>query len=182
MDGARLANAAAALGCPLAALTADVGVDLLSFGGTKNGLLFGEAVVFLNDDLGHSFGFTRKQNLQLMSKMRFMAVQFIEYLRDDLWLENARRANAMAALLGRELSAMEHVGIEHPVEVNAVFARMHKNVIAKLHERFYFYVLDTFDAEGRPADRHLVRLMTSFTTTEDEVAEFVDAIRACRHI
>ena len=182
MDGARLANAAAALDRPLAALTVEAGVDLLSFGGTKNGLLFGEAVVFLNDELGHSFGFTRKQNLQLMSKMRFLAAQFTEYLRDDLWLENARRANAMAASLGRALAAVEHVDIEHPVEVNAVFARMHKNVIAKLHERFYFYVLNTFDAEGRPTDRHLVRLMTSFNTTEDEVAEFVDAVRACKGI
>lgn len=182
MDGARLANAAAALNLPLAALTAEAGVDLLSFGGTKNGLLFGEAVVFLNDDLGHSFSFIRKQNLQLMSKMRFMAAQFIEYLRDDLWLENARKANAMAAVLGGELAAMDHVGIEHPVEVNAVFARMHKNVIAKLHERFYFYVLNTFDAEGRPTDRHLVRLMTSFNTTEDDVAAFVDAVKACKNV
>lgn len=180
MDGARLANAAAALDLPLAALTTEAGVDLLSFGGTKNGLLFGEAVVFLNDDLGDAFGFIRKQNLQLMSKMRFMAAQFIEYLKDGLWLENARRANSMAALLGASLARMEHVRIVHPVEVNAVFARMPKNVIAKLRERFYFYILDTSDAEDCPEGWHLVRLMTAFDTKEDEVAEFAAAIASCK--
>lgn len=182
MDGARLANAAAALDLPLAALTTEVGVDLLSFGGTKNGLLFGEAIVFFNDDLGDCFGFIRKQNLQLMSKMRFMAAQFIEYLKDGLWLENARRANAMATLLGASLARMEHVRIVHPVVVNAVFARMHKNVIAKLHERFYFYTLDVSDAKDCPKDWHLVRLMTAFDTREDEVAEFVAAVAACKDL
>ena len=180
MDGARLANAAAALGLPLAALTAEVGVDALSFGGTKNGLLFGEAVIFFNEELGRAFGYIRKQNLQLTSKMRFLAAQFVEYLKDDLWLENARNANAMAALLGKSLAGMDHVRIVHPVTVNAVFARMHKNVIAKLHERFYFYVLDTCDAADCPKDWHLVRLMTSFDTTENDVAGFADAVAACK--
>lgn len=180
MDGARLANAAAALGCSLAALTGEAGVDLLSFGGTKNGLLFGEAVIFFHDGLGRSFGFTRKQNMQLMSKMRFLAVQFTEYLKDDLWLENARKANAMAALLGESLADMDHVRLAYPVEANAVFARMHKNVIAKLQERFYFYVIDTSDAEGCPKDWHLVRLMASFDTTREDVAEFLEAAAACK--
>lgn len=182
MDGARLCNAAAALGCSLGAITAEAGVDVLSFGGTKNGLLFGEAVIFLNEELGHGFGYVRKQNLQLMSKMRFLAAQFLAYLENDLWLENARNANRMADLLAHELKAMEHVQIAYPVEANAVFARLHKNAIAKLHERFYFYVLESADAGGVPTDWPLVRLMTSFNTTEDEVAEFAGAIRTCRDI
>ena len=182
MDGARLSNAAAALGCSLRDITTEAGVDVLSFGGTKNGLLFGEAVIFFNEELAHGFGYVRKQHLQLMSKMRFMAAQFLEYLKDDLWLENARNANRMASLLADELKVMEHVQVVHPVEVNAVFARLHKNAIAKLHERFYFYVLESADAEGMPPDWRLVRLMTSFDTTEDEVAEFAEAIRACRDI
>lgn len=178
MDGARLANAAASLGCSLADLTTDCGVDVLSFGGTKNGLMFGEAVIFLNPALGRDFGHVRKQHLQLMSKMRFMAAQFLAYFENDLWLENARAANAMAALLARELEGMDHVRIVHPVEANAVFARLHKNVIAKLHEHFYFYVLDSADAEGYPKDWHLVRLMTSFNTPAEDVARFAEAIAA----
>ena len=182
MDGARLCNAAAALWLSLREISTDVGVDVLSFGGTKNGLMFGEVIVFLNDDLGHAFSYVRKQHMQLVSKMRFMAVQFLEYLKDGLWLENARAANAMTALLAGELSSMEHVQIIHPVEVNAIFARLHKNAIAKLRERFYFYVHDAFDEEGKPHDCQVVRLMTSFNTSEDEVHMFADAIRECRNI
>lgn len=182
MDGTRLANAAAALGVSLRELSADVGVDVLSFGGTKNGLMFGEAVIFFNDSIGAEFGYLRKQQMQLLSKMRFLAAQFLEYFTNDLWLENARTANRMAALLAGELRDMEHVRIVHPVEVNAVFARLHKNVIAKLREDFYFYTLDAFDAPGYPQDWHLVRLMTSFATTEDEVAAFVEALKACRDV
>lgn len=180
MDGARLCNAAAALGLSLREISADAGVDVLSFGGTKNGLMFGEVIVFLNDELGHAFSYVRKQHMQLVSKMRFMAVQFLEYLKDGLWLENARTANRMTALLAKELSSMEHVQIVHPVEVNAIFARLHKNAVAKLQERFYFYVHDELDARGAPQDRQIVRLMTSFNTREDEVRLFADAIRECR--
>lgn len=179
MDGARLCNAAAALGCPLRALTADVGVDVLSFGGTKNGLLFGEAVVFFNDALGNDFGYIRKQHMQLTSKMRFLAAQFLAYFNNDLWLRNAGAANAMAALLAEKLRAMDHVRIAYPVEGNAVFIRLHKNAIAKLLERFYFYVLDSSDADGFPKDWHLVRLMTSFNTSEEQVLEFAEAVRCC---
>lgn len=179
MDGARLCNAAAALGLSLKELSTDVGVDVLSFGGTKNGLMFGEVIIFLNDELGHAFSYVRKQHMQLVSKMRYMAVQFLEYLKDDLWLENARIANRMTGILAAELRKMDHVRIVHPVEVNAVFARMHKKVIARLHEHFYFYVLDDSNAEGFPDDWHLVRLMTSFDTKEEQVREFAEAIRNC---
>ena len=182
MDGARIANAAARLGCSLRDITTDVGVDVLSFGGTKNGLLFGEAVVFLNPELGHEFEYVRKQHMQLGSKMRFVAAQFKEYLANDLWRENALAANAMADLLATELRAMDHVRIVHPVESNAVFARLHKNVIAKLQEEFYFYTLDAADAPGYPKDWHLVRLMASFNTTAEQVQEFASAIRKYGHI
>ena len=179
MDGARLSNAAASLDLSLRAISADAGVDVLTFGGTKNGLMFGEVVVFFNDALGHDFDYIRKQYMQLGSKMRYMAAQFQEYLRDDLWLENARAANRMAALLAEEIRPLESVRIVHPVEVNAIFARMHKKMIAKLNERFYFYTQDTSGAPGFPPDWHLVRLMTSFDTTEEQVREFAAAIREC---
>ena len=182
MDGARLCNAAAAMGVSLREISTDVGVDVLSFGGTKNGLMFGEVIVFLNDSLGHSFSYVRKQHMQLVSKMRYMAVQFLEYLKDELWRENASASNRMAALLAAELNKMEHLKIMHPVEVNALFVRMHKKAIAKLRERFYFYTQDDTDAEGLPKDWHLVRLMTSFDTTEEQVREFARAIGECKDI
>ncbi len=182
MDGARLSNAAARLGTSLKAISTDVGVDVLSFGGTKNGLLIGEVIVFLNPALGHEFGYIRKQHMQLGSKMRFVAVQFKEYLKDELWRKNALTANAMADLLASELRQMEHVRIVYPVESNAVFARMHKNAIAKLQEEFYFYTVDTFPAPGYPEDWHMVRLMASFNTTEEQVREFAGAIGRCAHI
>ena len=179
MDGARLTNAAASLGLSLKRISADAGVDVLSFGGTKNGLMFGEVVIFFNDALGHDFDYIRKQHMQLVSKMRFMAVQFEEYLKDDLWLENARAANSMAALLADEIRDLEHVRFVCPVEVNALFVRMPANVIAKLNERFYFYIMDANDALGFPKGWPLVRLMTSFDTTEAQVREFAAAIKEC---
>ena len=182
MDGARLCNAAAALGVPLRELSTDVGVDVLSFGGTKNGLMFGEVVIFLNDELGHAFAYVRKQHMQLVSKMRFMAVQFLEYLKNDLWLENARAANSMTKLLAGEIAAMDHVHILHPVEGNAIFARLHKNAVAKLQERFYFYVHDDPEAGSGASDWRMVRLMTSFNTREEDVRLFAEAIGQCREI
>lgn len=182
MDGARLSNAAASLGLSLKQISADVGVDVLSFGGTKNGLMFGEVVVFLNDDLGHDFDYIRKQHMQLVSKMRFMAAQFQEYLKDGLWLENARAANRMAVLLADEIRDLDHLRIVYPVEVNALFVRMHKKIIAKLNERFYFYTIDAADAPDFPKDWHLVRLMTSFDSTEAQVREFAAAIRDCKNV
>ncbi len=182
MDGARLSNAAARLGVSLKQITADAGVDALSFGGTKNGLLAGEAVVFLNPDLGGEFEYARKQHMQLGSKMRFVAAQFTEYLRDELWRENALAANSMAALLAGEVRGMDHVRIAHPVEVNAIFARLHKDAIAELRKEFYFYTLEQFDAPGYPKDWRMVRWMTSFNTTEEQVREFAAAIRGVAHI
>ena len=178
MDGARLSHAAAYLGVSLKSMTTDVGVDVLSFGGTKNGLLMGEAVVFLNSELGQEFGHIRKQHMQLGSKMRFIAAQFTEYLKDGLWLENALAANRMAAMLADGIQDLDHVRIVYPVESNLIFARMPKKIIADLNKEFYFYTVDTMDAPGYPKEWPMVRLMASFNTKEEQVREFIRAIRA----
>jgi threonine aldolase len=167
MDGARLANAAAALDVPLRELTTDAGVDVLSFGGTKNGGLGAEAVVFLNPSLVGGFQYLRKQSLQLASKMRFLAAQFDALLRDDLYRELAGRANTMASRLAKELD--ELVEITRPVRANAVFAILPHDAIARLREQFQFYVWDE--------RRDEVRWMCAWDTTEDDVAALVDAVR-----
>lgn len=177
MDGARLSNAAAALNLPLKAFTTDLGVDLLSLGGTKNGLMSGEAVVFLNPAIGHEFPFIRKQSMHLVSKMRFIAAQFIEYLSNDLWLENARQANAMSKRLAAGIAGLPHVKICHPVEANAVFARIDKSHVERLATDFHFYVFDPFDDPAYPQGFQMVRLMTAFDTTAEQVDEFIAAIR-----
>lgn len=170
MDGSRLGNAAAALDCSLPDITVDAGVDALSFGGTKNGLMFGEAVVFFRPEPAADFPFIRKQGMQLCSKMRFIAAQFLALLEDGLWLENAARANAMARLLAECLASGPGVRIVQPVQTNAVFAALAPRAIARLRERFAFYVWDQAQS--------VVRFMTSFATTEEEVREFALAVRA----
>ncbi|HEX8720552.1 MAG TPA: low specificity L-threonine aldolase [Pyrinomonadaceae bacterium] len=168
VDGARLANAAAHLGASLKELTADAGVDVLSFGGTKNGMMYGEAVVFFDPALASDFLFVRKQCAQLPSKMRFVAAQFTALLAEDLWLETASHANRMARLLAEGLAGMPRVRITRAVESNAVFAVMPAAAAARVRERFFFYVWDEQTSE--------VRLMCSFDTTEEDVAELVAAI------
>jgi threonine aldolase len=170
VDGARLANAAAALGMSLRALTTDAGVDVLSFGGTKNGLLGAEAVVFLNPDLGEGFEFLRKQSLQLASKMRFVAAQLHALLEDGLWLRCATHANAMASLLAERTESVPGVTITRPVQTNAVFARLPFDTIAELQQRYDFYVWDERTGE--------VRWMCSWDTTEQDVGEFAAAVQA----
>lgn len=179
LDGARIANAAAALGLPFAAFTTDVGVDAISFGGTKNGLLFGEVAVFLTDaaDAG-LVPFARKQLMQLASKMRFISAQFEALLGgEDLWLRSARHANAMAALLADGVSSLEGAEIVHPVEANGVFVRLPKPVIDGLLEdlpgEHPFYV---WDAEG--GERSVVRWMCSWDTTPEDVEGLVAAAGA----
>jgi threonine aldolase len=172
VDGARLANAAAALGQPLAAFTTDAGVDVVSFGGTKNGLVLGDAVVFLRPELAEQFEFTRKQGMQLASKMRFVAAQFEALLGEDLWLEGARNANAMAARLAAAVEAIDGVEITHPVEANGVFARLPRpaidRLLAELPGEHPFYVWD--DAANE------VRWMCSWDTTVEDVDEFAAAV------
>ena len=177
MDGARIANAAAALGTSLAAVSRDVGVDVLSFGGAKNGLMFGEAVVFFRPELAEEFGFIRKQGMQLMSKMRYLSAQFSVYLQDGLWLENARHANAMAQVLAQGVAGLEHVRVTRPVQVNAVFARLPRERILALHKDFHFYIWDERDGDGCPANWPEVRWMTSFDSKEEDVRRFVTAIK-----
>jgi threonine aldolase len=170
MDGARLANAAAALDLPLRALTADVGVDILSFGGTKNGALNAEAVVFFDRARDEAVRFGRKQAMQLPSKMRFVAAQFDALLRDGLWRRNAGHANAMARRLGERAAALPGVTVTQPVDANAVFARLPRGKIAPLQARRFFYVWDEAGAE--------VRWMCSFDTTEADVDAFVAEMRS----
>jgi threonine aldolase len=168
VDGARLANAAAALERSLRDLTTEAGVDVVSFGGTKNGLLVGDAVVILNPDLGDTFAFTRKQLGQLASKMRFLAVQFEALLTSDLWLRNAAHANDMAARLATAVERVDGVEITHPVEANAVFARLPRPAIDRLLSELFFYVWDEADDE--------VRWMCSWDTTADDVDRFASAV------
>jgi threonine aldolase len=170
VDGARLSNAAAALGVPLRALTVDAGVDLLSFGGTKNGLLAGEAVVFLEPGLAEGFDYLRKQSLQLASKMRFLAAQFDALLTDELWLRCARHANKMAASLAQAVDGLPGLSITRPVQANAVFATLPPEATTRLQEQFPFYVWD--EASGE------VRWMCSWDTTEEDVEAFAAAIAA----
>lgn len=169
VDGARLSNAAVALDVPLRAITTDAGADIVSFGGTKNGLLGGEAVVVLTPALAEGFEYVRKQSLQLASKMRFLAAQFDALLSDELWRRCASQANAMAARLAAALVDIPEVTITHPVQTNVVFARLDPAVTAALQEQFTFYVWDEFTDE--------VRWMCSWDTTPDDVDAFVAAVR-----
>ncbi len=167
VDGARLSNAAAALGVSLREVAA--GADVLSFGGTKNGLLGAEAVVLLNPDLAHDFLYIRKQSMQLASKMRFLAAQFDALLSDDLWLQCAGHANAMAARLASALADVPGLTITRPVQTNAVFAALPGRVIPSLQRDYPFYVWD------EAADE--VRWMCSWDTTEEDVDGFAAAVR-----
>ncbi|MEU4314981.1 beta-eliminating lyase-related protein [Nocardia sp. NPDC024068] len=168
VDGARLANAAAALGLPPRAFTTDAGVDVLSFGGTKNGLMFGEAIVVLDPGAVRGVEYLRKAALQLSSKMRYVSAQLVALLDGDLWLRNARHANAMAARLATAAARVPGVGIVRPVEVNAVFAVLPGDVTERLRRQFRFYPWDERTGE--------VRWMCSFDTTEADVDAFVAAL------
>ncbi|SEG80420.1 L-threonine aldolase [Thermomonospora echinospora] len=168
VDGSRLANAAAALDLPLRAFTTDAGVDVLSFGGTKNGLLLGEAVVVLDPDAVHGPVFLRKASMQLASKMRFVSAQFLALLEGDLWLRNAAHANAMARRLADAVRQVPGVEIVRPVQANAVFAVIPRDVADRLRKRFRFYTWDERTGE--------VRWMCAFDTTEEDVDAFAAAL------
>ncbi len=170
LDGARIANAAASLDLPLRAFTTDAGVDLVSFGGTKNGLLFGEAVVVLRPEASEGLTYLRKMNMQLASKMRFVSAQLIALLEGDLWLESARHANAMAARLAAAVVDLPGIKITQPVQANAVFAIIDPVVADRLRQTFRFY--DWNPATGE------VRWMCAFDTTPADVDAFTAAIRS----
>ena len=169
VDGARIANAAASLGLGLRQCTRDAGVDVLSFGATKNGGMGAEAVVFFNAKLAADFKFYRKQGMQLASKMRFLAAQFEALFKDDLWLENARHSNRMAQLLKREVSKIQQVKVVYQVEANGVFAQIPRAAIAKIQKRYFFYPWDEA--------RSVVRWMCSWDTTEEDVKQFAEYLR-----
>ena len=169
LDGARLANAAAALDLPLRALTTDAGVDAVSFGGTKNGLLLGEAVVLLRPSLGEGIEFLRKQSMQLASKMRFLAAQFDVLLAGDRWRRPAAHANAMAQRLAAAVGDIDGVTITQPVQSNAVFALISRAAAERLLARWRFYVWDESTGE--------VRWMCSWDTTPADVDAFAADVR-----
>jgi len=168
MDGARIANAAVSLGLDLREATRDLGVDILSFGGTKNGAMGAEAVVFFNKRFNRDFLYLRKQGMQLASKMRFISAQFEALLSNNLWRKNAEHANRMACLLRDEISKIPNVKIVYKVEANGVFAQIPSAAIAELQKRYFFYVWDE--------DRSLVRWMCSFDTTEQDVRQFAEFV------
>ncbi|MFJ3490785.1 threonine aldolase family protein [Leifsonia aquatica] len=174
MDGARISNAAATLGVPLRAFTTDAGVDVLSFGGTKNGMLYGEAVVVLNPEASDGLIYLRKLNMQLASKMRFISAQLIALLSDDLYLRSAGHANAMATRLRTALErgvadgSIHGVGFSQETQANGVFATLPAGVADRLREHFRFYDWD--------AARNEVRWMCSFDTSEQDIDDFVAAL------
>lgn len=165
LDGARIANAAAALDVDLGAFGRSAGVDVVSFGGTKNGAMGAEAVLTFRDEAQAWLPFVRKQSMQLSSKMRFVAAQFVALLSNDLWLRNARHANAMALRLGMGASGVPGVELVHAVQANGVFVRLPPAVTTALQADYPFYVWD--ESTG------VVRWMASFDTTEEDVDAFV---------
>lgn len=169
MDGARIANAAVALGCEFRTFTRDAGVDVVSFGGTKNGLMYGEAVLFFNPELARKAKFFRKQSMQLASKMRYISAQFTAYLQQDVWKKNATHANAMASRLAQEISKINGAVLFHPVQANGVFVQLPPKAIEALRKKHFFYIFDE--------KNHVARFMCSFNTPESEVQRLVEDIR-----
>ncbi|MGA8636694.1 MAG: low specificity L-threonine aldolase [Candidatus Sulfotelmatobacter sp.] len=168
VDGARMANAAASLGQTLRQATRDLGVDVLSFGGTKNGILGGEAVVFFRPELSRDFLYLRKQSMQLASKMRFIAAQFEALLTNDLWRRSAEHANRMARLLEKEVSRIPGVKVVWKVESNGVFVQIPREAIEKIKQHYFFYMWIE--------EESIVRWMCSFDTTEEDIRNFAKVV------
>lgn len=168
IDGARLSNAAAHLQIPIAEWTTDIGIDMLNFGGTKNGMLFGEAVVILNPELQVDFEFVRKQGMQLASKHRFIAAQYNAILTNDLWLNIGKHSNAMASLLAKYLLQIDEITLLHPVQGNMLFVKFPENIIQPLQQYCFFHSLNG-----------TARLVTSYDTTENDIIGFIKKIKEC---
>ncbi len=174
MDGSRISNAAASLGLPLRAITRDVGVDVLSFGGTKNGAMLGEAIVVLNPEASQGLTYLRKLDMQLSSKMRFVSAQLVALLDGDLWLRNASHSNAMAQRLRAGVEAgladgsIRGVEFTQPTQANGVFATLPDGVADRLRASFRFYDWD--------AAKNEVRWMCAFDTSENDIDAFIAAI------
>ncbi|HPH72223.1 MAG TPA: low specificity L-threonine aldolase [Candidatus Cloacimonas sp.] len=169
IDGARLANAASALNCSLKEMTKDISADVVSFGGTKNGLLCGEAIISFNPEITSDMRFYRKQASQLLSKMRFVSAQFEAYLQDDLYLQNAFCANKMAKLLAKRLQEIKEVTVTQEVEVNSLFVILPEHIIETLQQKYHFYTWNEATNE--------VRLMCSFNTKEEHIDEFINDLK-----
>ncbi len=169
MDGSRISNAAVSLNQDFRKFTRDAGVDILSFGGTKNGMMFGEAVLIFNPDLAKNFSYRRKQGMQLHSKMRFISAQFEAMLSNELWKRNAAHANGMAKTLEQGLRSIPQITVTQSVDGNGVFAKFPKEIIPELQNEIFFYVWNDRTSE--------VRLMCSFDTKVEEINRFVSKIK-----
>ncbi len=163
MDGARIANACVSLNCSLKELTADAGVDILSFGGTKNGMMMGESVISFRNELTENLKYIRKQSAQLASKQRYLAAQFIAYLDNDLWYENAKRANEMAQKLFTILSKCDGIHFTQKMETNQLFFTATDDMIERLKKHYFFYFWNE--------EKREVRLVTSWDTTEKDISD-----------
>lgn len=161
MDGARLANACAYLGCSMKELTVDAGVDILSFGGTKNGMMMGEAVVVFRPELLENMPYIRKQSAQLASKMRYMTAQYVPYLENNLWWKNATHANACARRLADVLAEFPQIHLTQKVESNQLFFTIPSEPLKKLQENYFFYMWNEETNEAR--------FVTSWDTTEEDI-------------
>ena len=169
VDGARIANAAVSLNATLKEITVDSGVDVLSFGGAKNGMMYGEAVVFFDKKLATEFKYIRKQGMHLPSKMRFISAQFEALLSGDLWRRSASHANRMARVLATELAKVPQIKVTQPVDSNGVFAEIPEKYVPVLQKKYFFYVWNEETSE--------CRFMSSFDTTEDDIRDFVELVR-----
>lgn len=169
MDGARLANAAVSLNLPFKAFTTDAGVDVLSFGGTKNGMMYGESICFLKPGLSSDFKYIRKQGMQLASKMRFISAQYIGYFQNDLWKRCAANSNSMARLLDEQLKQIPEVKVTHKVQSNGVFVIIPNDIAEKMRSHYFFYPWDEKKSEWR--------LMCSWDTKEEDIDDFVNLLK-----
>jgi len=169
MDGARLANACAFLNCSMKQVTVDAGVDVLSFGGTKNGMMMGEAVVAFSPDIAENLMYFRKQSAQLASKLRYLSAQFIPYLENNLWLENAMRANLAATKLADIMKQYPQICFTQKIESNALFFTIPTEALRKLQEEYFFYMWNEEQNEAR--------LVTSWDTTDEDIAGFEESLK-----
>ena len=168
MDGARISNAAVSLGLNFNEFTTNSGVDILSFGGTKNGMMYGEAVIFFNAEEADDFKYRRKQGMQLASKMRFISAQFNAFLENDLWKVNASHANQMAQLLYNKVKNIKEITVTQKVQANGVFVILPERIVSDLQKEYFFYDWDEYRSE--------YRWMTSFDTTEEDINRFTDRL------
>lgn len=166
LDGARLANAAVALNCTFADLTSHTGIDILSFGATKNGAMLAESIVSFRPELSKSMKYLRKMGMQLYSKMRYSSAQWLAYLSNNLWYENAKNANDMAKYLYDRLAQIPEVKLTQNIEANAIFALLDKEIIETLRDKYFFYTWDEFTGE--------IRLMCSYDTSKQDIDDFID--------